>query len=406
MNNLSIMVLVVGIILVAAMLLRSALSKTLVPPLVGYLALGFGLRVLQEYTGVLPHGHEALFAFLGKVGLVTLLFRVGLESELSKLAEQFGQAGIIAIFNILGSATVGFFCSYALLDLSWTTSLVVAVAFTATSVGVSVQVWKQAGALKGAKGSLLLDLAELDDICAVVLMALLFTLLPSLHEGAAQGNLLISAGTTAGWFILKFAGFLLFCVLFSRYLEPPVSRFLRRFEPDEGYMLSVAGLGFMIASLAGLLGFSLAIGAFFAGLLFSRDPAAVKDETSFLPVCDFFSPFFFINIGLEINPTALGYSLEIGFVFLVFAVLAKLLTAGGPAWGLRGMPTGILLGASMVPRAEITMVVMEHGLRLGNWAVTEEVFNAMIFVSAVTCLLGPVAVYTLLNSRLARQENP
>lgn len=399
MDNLSLMVLATGAILILTMFMRHALSRTLVPPLVGYLLVGFALRVIQDNGGPLPEGYEALFAFLGKVGLVTLLFRVGLESKLSGLMEQFKPAGITSFVNIAGCAAGGFLVSRHLLDLAWIPSLVVAVAFTATSVGVSVQVWKQSDALDTPQGNLLLDLAEFDDICAVVLMALLFTVLPALHNGAAHGDVLMNAGSTAAWFALKFSGFVLFCVLFGRYLEPPISKFLRRFEPDEGYMLSITGLGFMIAALAGLLGFSLAIGAFFAGLLFSRDPEAVKDEAPFVPIYEFFSPFFFINIGLEINPAVLGASVEPGLLLLAFAVAFKVLTAGLPAWALRDLPTGALLGASMVPRAEITMVVMEQGARLGDWAVTEETFSAMVIVCAATCLLSPVVIHFMLRGR-------
>jgi Kef-type K+ transport system membrane component KefB len=405
MDNLSLMVLVTGAILVLTMFMRQALSKTLVPPLVGYLLLGFALRLMQEHGGLLPQGHGALFAFLGKVGLVTLLFRVGLESKLSGLIEQFRSAGIISIVNIAGCATGGFLVSHHLLGLSWIPSLVVAVAFTATSVGVSIQVWEQCGALKTRQGNLLLDLAEFDDICAVVLMALLFTLLPALHDGTSHGHILMNAGITAGWFAIKFSAFVVFCVCFSKYLEPRVSKFLRSFEPDEGYMLSITGLGFIIASLAGLLGFSLAIGAFFAGLLFSRDPEAVKDEAPFLPIYDFFSPFFFINIGLEIDPAVLGVSVQLGLVLLAAAVILKVLTAGGPAWALRDLPTGALLGASMVPRAEITMVVMERGMRLGEWAVSEELFSAMVIVCAATCLLSPVVIHSMLNGRFRPQDS-
>ncbi|WP_054649250.1 hypothetical protein [Salidesulfovibrio brasiliensis] len=96
MDSMSLMVLLTGAILVLTMLMRHALSRTLVPPLVGYLLLGFGLRLLHEYTALLPYGHEALFAFLGNVGLVTLLFRVGLESNLSGLMEQFAPAAHLA----------------------------------------------------------------------------------------------------------------------------------------------------------------------------------------------------------------------------------------------------------------------------------------------------------------------
>lgn len=159
MDNLSLMVLITGLFLVLTMLIRHLLSRTLVPPLVGYLLLGFVLRFFQDHTAVFPQGHEAIFAFLGKVGLVTLLFRVGLESKLSGLMKEFFSAGMISVVNVIGSAFGGFLVAFYLLNLGWITSLVIAVAFTSTSVGVSIQVWEDAKLLDTPQGSLLLDLA-------------------------------------------------------------------------------------------------------------------------------------------------------------------------------------------------------------------------------------------------------
>lgn len=394
-NHMSLMVLVTGAGLVASMLARALLGRTVVPPLVGYLAIGLALRLAQDATGFMPESHGAVFAFLGKVGLVTLLFRVGLESDLGKLLGEFGKAGVLALFNVAGAGFMGFAAAHWLLGYGMVPSLFVAVAFTATSVGVTVALWQDAGILDTAKGRLLLDLAELDDIVGVALMALLFSLAPVLHGG---GEGLVEAAVAEGWvFFLTFCLFLMLCFAFSRYLEGSVSRYLHRAEPDEGYMLSVAGMGFMIAALAGLLGFSLAIGAFFAGLLFSRDPEAVHEEASFLPVWSFFSPFFFIHIGMLLDPSTLFASVDIRLVLLACAVAAKLLFTGLPALAFMGPGAALLLGVSMVPRAEIALVVMERGLALGPWAVPQELFGAMVLVCAATCLVTPILLKLMLR---------
>ena len=116
-------------------------------------------------------------------------------------------------------------------------------------------------------------------------------------------------------------------------------------------MLEVVGVGFIIAAVAGLLGFSAAIGAFFAGLLFSRDSEAVKMDASFGALYELFTPFFFIGIGLNIEPRALNTGLIMGSVLLIAAVLGKLIGAGIPAYFATDLTGATLIGFSIILRA-------------------------------------------------------
>ena len=146
-----------------------------------------------------------------------------------------------------------------------------------------------------------------------------------------------------------------------------------------------------------LLGFSEAIGAFFAGLVFSRDPQAVRIDASFDLLYELFVPFFFIGIGLKIDPVNFLAGLSLGSILLIVAVLGKLIGAGVPAAIAVGWTGAILIGISMLPRAEIMMVVMQHGLQLGTWAVPSQVFAGMVVVSAATSIATPVLLRPLLQ---------
>lgn len=388
-------ILITGLLIVLTMLVKLAFEHAGLPALVGYLVLGFLLRVVDGQWGFLgPVGQEVLL-YLGTVGLATLLFRVGLESNLGGLMKQLPKASLIWVGDILVSGFAGYAASMYLLDLPWTTALIVGVALSATSVGISVGAWQSSGALDSAEGEFLLDVAELDDISAVLLMALLFSLLPEIHAGS--NHMLVSlAFRSTILFFTKLVAFGLACLLFSRYLEKPLTHFLasRAAPPDP--MLTVVGVGFIFAALSGMLGFSIAIGAFFVGLVFSRDPQAVKMEASFQPVYELFSPFFFISIGLEIDPSALEAALLPGGVLLLVAIIGKLLADGLPVMLLKGGTAAALIGVSMVPRAEIAMVIVSRGRSLGDWAVPAQIYSAMVIVCAVTCLLSPLIVRRLL----------
>lgn len=394
------------IMLVGATVILAALSKVLfrslgVHPLVGYLLLGFSLSLAHQHWGLLTEPVRYAFDFLADLGIVALLFRVGLESHPRALLDKLPKASVIWVGNMILAALVGYVASYYLLNLALIPSLILATALTATSVGVSVAVWQETNALGSANGQLLVDVAELDDISGVALMALLFSLVPVLQQG--QGDWWSTFGTTGGLFLTKLALFILFCYLFSRYFEHYFIHLTARLEPPAGLMLTVLGLGFVISALAAWLGFSLAIGALFAGLVFSRDPQAVKTEASFNDLYAFFTPFFFIGIGMHIDPDSLVSGLGLGGVLLTAAIIGKLLGAGLPALLVTGSGGAVLLGISMIPRAEITMVIIHQGRQLGEWAVPDAVYAGMVIVTAGTCIVAPLILRPLLH-RWPQQE--
>lgn len=395
-GDLSQTVLLVAVVIILTLLVKAWLHRTVVPPLVGYLLLGVILRWLDDEGALVSEQSAAILRFLGEIGLFTLLFKVGLESNLAGLIAQLRRASLVWLANILGSGVMSYLAAYYLLGLGLLPSLVVGVAFTATSVGVTAQMWDDAGALNTTNGNLLLDVAELDDISAVVLMALLFAVLPEMRQGPAPG-LWGTVALTTVIFTLKLIGFAALCLLFSVHGERRFTAYFRRLEKPPEPMLMIAGVALFFAALAGLWGFSLAVGAFLAGLVFSRDPATLKMETSFLPLHDLFSPFFFISIGLAVDPAVFHQALALGLALAAVAVGGKVLANGLPVWGLGSLPAGVLVGASMVPRAEIALVIMHRGQQLGPWAVPTHLYTATVVVTFITCIAAPLTVRYLLR---------
>ncbi|MCJ7521619.1 MAG: cation:proton antiporter, partial [Dehalococcoidia bacterium] len=350
------LILVLGGIILLTILVGSGLKRIGVPSLIGFMILGFLLRVADSHWTFLSEEAIGIFDFLATVGIIFLLFRVGLESNLPGLKRQLKPASVIWLGNILFSGILGYVMSYFVLGLDLIPSLFVAIALTATSVAISVAVWQEAKAIKSPTGELLVDVAEMDDISAMVLMALLFATAPMLREGL-DSTVVGVLFETLGWLSFKLVGFGVFCALFSRYLEHPITHFFSRIGETPAKLLMIAGLGLIIAGLAELLGLSVAIGAFFAGLIFSRDPETVKLDTPFGTLYGFFTPFFFIGIGLNIDPGTLTMGLGIGGALLVVAIIGKLVGAGGPAMLTTECPGSLLLSISMVPRAEIALVI-------------------------------------------------
>lgn len=390
------LILLVGIILVVAILTKAGLERWGLPAMVGYILLGLLIGQVDQQWHFFADGEREVLRFLSELGIISLLFRVGLESKLDKLIRQVRRASLVWLSDIMVSGALGFSIAYWWLSLGLIPSLFIGIAMTATSIGISVSLWKDANALDSDNGELLVDVAEMDDISAVILMALLFAVAPVLHINP-EANVFPLIIRTVGKFAFKAIVFGAFCFAFSRYIEKPMTQFFERLEPAPDPTIMVAGVGVIIAALAGLLGFSVAIGSFFAGLLFSRDPEAVKLEASFITIYEFFVPFFFIGIGLSIDLNAFPTALKLGSLLLIVATIGKLVGVMVPVWVTTGKTSALLLGISMVPRAEIMMIVMQHGQQLGKWAVPPAVFSAMIIVSAATSLGVPLALRPLLK---------
>jgi Kef-type K+ transport system membrane component KefB len=400
--NHPLVILLVGCIIVLAILVRSCFTRAGLPPLVGFILLGFLLNLADfQYTFLSPWARE-IFKLLAEIGIITLLFRVGLESNIFKLLRQLRRASYIWISGVCLCAALGFGIAYYLVGLALIPSLFIAIALTATSLGVSVGIWQEAGAINSPTGELLIDVAELDDISAIFFMALLFAIAPVLETG--DGVVLPLLGRTTVLLVIKLIVFGAGCYLLAHFLEQHLTKFFQKIGSPPAPMLVVVGIGFVIAALADLMGFSMALGAFFAGLVFSRDPDSVNIDAAFGSLFELLSPFFFIGIGLNLNPNLLFGALGLGLLLLLAAIPGKVVGHGAPTWYALGGSAAVLLGISMVPRAEIALIIMEQGLELGPWAVPPEAYAAMVMVSAMTCLFPPLIARSLLKRWPQPQE--
>jgi Kef-type K+ transport system membrane component KefB len=385
-------ILVLGVAMVLAMVIKAGLERIGLPALVGFLFLGVMIRLANDSWGLLNESGLWSFELLGELGVICILFRVGLENDPRRLVRQLPPSISIWLGNVGLSSVLGFIAARYVLGFELIPALFVATALSATSVGVSVLIWENAKRLKSDLGEQLIDVAELDDITAIIFMVALFAVAPLLHQGADSSTLSQAILVASGLILAKALLFGGLCCGFAIFVERRITGFFSRFERAPDPMIGVVGIAFVIAAFAGWLGFSVAVGGLFAGLAFSRDPEAVKMESSFLPIYELLMPFFFIGIGLKIDVSMAIPAFGIGGVLLITAIIGKVIGAGVPALLQSGMGAGALLGVSMVPRAEIALVVIETGSELGDWAVPNQLYGAMVVVAAGTCIAAPVAL--------------
>lgn len=356
--------LLVGVVVVLSIGMRYGAEQVHVSPIVGYFVLGMLLRVASSFEEVPLLTEQQVFPFLADLGVIALLFRVGLESDFERLLDQLPEASWIGFGNVLGSGGIAFLTAYNLIGWPLLPSLFVATALTATSVGVTVAIWEGAGQIDTREGTTLLDVAELDDLMGILLMALLFSAAPLLRSSGGA-DLLSTLAATLGGMLLKLVLFGGACFLFARYLERSMTNFFDRLHAGEGTMLVMLGVGIIVAAVAGLSGFSTAIGAFFAGLIFSRDPHTTKYMDAFSPLHDLLAPFFFVGIGLHLAPEAMAGISGSVMLLLLAAVVGKVAGAYVPAGPFLGSSGALVLGLSLVPRARLRSSSCSAALNLG-----------------------------------------
>lgn len=392
-----VLLIVLGLMLIIIPVIKASFEKKGLPALVGFIFLGLLTRLIDFYFPFITVNLQTSINFLAQIGIFILLFHVGLKSNIKGLIKKLPDASLIWISDVVFNFFLGYLASRYLINLPVISSLVIATALSATSVVVSSVVWKEKGKLNTSSGQLLIDIAELDDLSGVLLFAVLLSIIPVIQGSSTDIFSVVS--TTISITTLKLVIFIGFCYLFAHYVESTFTQFNCKWsDPKMGLTISVLGVGLAIAAIAGYLGFSLAIGALFAGLAFSRDPHTVHTDTRSLMLYEFFTPFFFINIGMQINPTTVTNSISLAASLFIIAITGKIISVSFPA--LRKLPkrNALLLGVSMVPRAEITILIIYQASLYGEYIVTPEIYAAVVFVVISTSIVSPIVIRKLMKN--------
>lgn len=388
-------VLVFGLIIILSIFIKYGFKLLNLPTLVGYFLLGAVLHMINKRWFILEDEGIEILEFLADIGIVAMLLKIGLESNITALIKWLPKASIIWLGDVVFSGLLGFVTGYYLIGWGLIPSLFVGTAFTATSVGISGNIWDEMHLVHTTTGQTLFDVAELDDISGILFMGILFSVVPVIQEGGGT-DLGMEIVTATGIFLVKLIAFGIVCLLFSRYVAELLIELLQRLHGKKSSMLVIVGLGLVVAALSGLLGFSFAIGAFLVGVLLSGNPTKVKIDTSFDAIFALFVPFFFISIGYTIdvlNTSIVWTSLGL---LAVAAFIGKLVGAGLGTWVSLGIGYSGIIGLSMIPRAEIFLIIMKKGYELGSWAVTNEIFTYAVIISALSAVIVPVLLRMVL----------
>jgi Kef-type K+ transport system membrane component KefB len=332
---------------------------------------------------------------LAELGVVLLLFEIGLETDHRKLLEVGGGAMVVAVVGVIAPFILGYFVCRAM-GLAPLKGVVAGASLTATSVGITARVLSDLGRLQELEGRIILGAAVLDDVIGLVILSVV----DRVTEGEAITAWMVLRTTAVAF------GFLLATLLVGRLLVPPLFGVAKRIElPGTVTMLAVL-LALGLAWLAEWVGSALIIGAFAAGILLGRTAQAPEIQRGVVHLGHFFVPLFFILVGAQVDVRVLNPldpdnrpTLVLGGLLIVAAVAGKFAAGYGPFW-IRARKS--VIGAGMIPRGEVGLIFADRGLATNVF--DSGLYSAVTLMVMVTTFIVPPWLKSLLPPRDPRQR--
>lgn len=377
-------------ILLAARILGELAARLQAPPVIGELAAGVLLG--PSLLGWIEPGN--VIRLLAEIGIILLLFEVGLETDVMRLVKTGGRSLLVAGAGVVFPAVFGFLAARYLFGLEVLTALFIAGTLTATSIGITVRVLTDLRRQHSPEANVVLGAAVLDDVIGVVLLAFL-------HEFSTGGGISLE---NTGRVALFIAVFMVVAPFAAWLMAQVIRRFERRSQIPGMIPTAVVSLVLGFAWLAHFVGAPELLGGFAAGLALSRrfflpmgiavhaDPEfAHRMEIQLRPIVHLFTPIFFVTVGLSLNFRAIDWGSA--FIWQFSAVLFALALLGKLLAGLvirDRLHARVVIGLAMVPRGEVGLIFAELGRASGIF--NAEIYAAMVMVIALTTLLPPFAM--------------
>ena len=313
---------------------------------------------------------------LSELGVIILLFEIGLHTDIRSIAKVFGAAVTVAVVGVVLPFAIGYAAVAGLLGLDRVPALVCAAALTATSIGISARVLSDIGQLKSREGQVVLGAAVLDDIVGLIVLAVV--------SGIASGGSWSAAGVAQIAAIS--IGFIVVALIAGRFLARPIFQSMEAVKAPG--TLAAVSLAFVLvmSAIAARSGSAMILGAFAAGMILNTTNARAEIEHSATAIGHLLVPVFFASVGAAVKLSAFRElnTLAVGGILIAAGVLGKYLAAYAPWWFRGNKP---LIGVAMIPRGEVGLIFAQMGL--ATQAITPSLFSAITLMVLVTTFLAP-----------------
>ncbi|MDD2296837.1 MAG: cation:proton antiporter [Sphaerochaetaceae bacterium] len=357
------------------------------PYVLGAIPLGSLGPLFPLVDGPIPVSPE-LYG-IATLGSILLLFSSGLETDLPTFIRFSGKASVVGLGGVvvsflLGSGIAVIFhpTVHSIMDPE---ALFLGTICTATSIGITARILGETKKISSPEGVTILAAAVLDDVISIVLLSIVVGVSAVEMGGGSV------AWSGIGVVALKAVGFWALCMVVGILAAPHLTKRMKKLE-SLGVLAEISfGIALLLAGLSEMAGLAMIIGAYITGLSFSQTDVSAEITERIKAVGEYFIPIFFAVMGMMVDFKAVSTVLGFGILFSILAFIGKLVGCGLPAlfvgFNLRG---AFRIGAGMLPRGEVTLIVA--GIGLASGAIGPDMFG----VAIMTMLLASVAAPPLL----------
>ncbi len=378
MDHLPKLIIDLALILTTGAIVTLVFKRIRQPLVLGYIIAGI---LVGPYLSLFPTVIDTSnIETLAEIGIIFLLFSLGLEFNLKKIARLGGSATVTALVEIVFISSTGFFLGRL---LGWTVmdSIFLGGMLASSSTTIIIKAFDDLGIKTRHFAQLVFGVLVIEDIVVILLLVLLPTI--AVARQFAGTELLIS--------LLKLVFFLILMVVTGIFILPTIFRKIKTYLNEETLLILSVGLCLGMVVIATQAGFSAELGAFIMGFILAESTSAEKVEKTIKPVKDMFAAVFFVSIGMMIDPEILlKYGWEVLAVSLLTIAGKLISTSGGALISGQPLKTSVQVGMSMAQIGEFAFIVATLGLSLG--VISEFLFPVAVGASAITTFTTPYLI--------------
>jgi CPA2 family monovalent cation:H+ antiporter-2 len=364
-----------AIVMIVAGLVTVLFHRLKQPVVLGYIIAGV---IIGPHTPPFPLiREEETIRTLSELGIIFLMFSLGLEFSLRKLKEVGATAFLAAITAILVMLAAGYSLGQA---FGWSAmdSIFLGAILSISSTTIVIKVLDEVGLKKERFAEIIFGILIVEDILAIVMIALL-------SGFATTGSFTAAA---VGWTVLKLGSFLGILLVAGLIIVPRLLNYVARFKSNEMLLIAVLGLCFGVSLLAVKLEYSVALGAFLIGAIVAEARQIARIEILLEPVRDMFSAVFFVSIGLLIDPALLAQYAGPILIITVVVVVGQVVSCSfGTFLAGHERQTALRVGMGLAQIGEFSFIIASLGLSLK--VTSEFLYPIAVAVSALTTLITP-----------------
>lgn len=340
-------------------------------------------NLTQEDLERIFQAQGLILSTLSKLGVILLLFQVGLESNLRDLIRVAPQAATTVVAGVTIPLLVGIGGLLWLFDMEWTGALFAAASMTAVSIGISASILGDLGMITSREGQVIIGAAVLDDMIGILTLTVI-------------SGLIADAGIRP----LRLLGLIVIAVLFlagstvfSRLLGSLFVNFLKPLQTRGSLLLLSLTFCFGLAFLADSIRLEALIGAFAGGLILSQTEVKPQIEQQLQPVADLLVPIFFVVTGAQIDLTVINPLAPGGGIVLAMGVFLSVMVIGGRLMGAHLIPARqnlnrLVIGVGTLPLGEVALVIAGVGVASGQ--MSSQLSAAVILAILITVTITPI----------------